>query len=273
MENQIIKNLLKDANEGVSLNSLKKKYHLGYEKVKRILQENNISIQSSSRLTDKDFYDDIFDIINTEEKAYWLGFIYADGYISKVESSKNHKYLFEVQLAEKDKSHLEKLKNFFNSKKDLLCHNRKTKIKNYSSYRLSRQNKHLWESLYNKGVTPKKSLTLEFPTTEQVPKEFQLAFIRGYIDGDGCITINNAKDLVYLGLVGSSKFLDKIEEIFGKGSRYKAGKNFDLRYSINKAIPILEQLYFNATVFLERKRNKALMCIENYYKKVRKRRK
>lgn len=70
MENQIIKNLLKDANEGVSLNSLKKKYHLGYEKIKRILQENNISIQSSFRLTDKDFYDDVFDKINSEEKAY-----------------------------------------------------------------------------------------------------------------------------------------------------------------------------------------------------------
>lgn len=273
MENQIIKNLLKDANEGVSLNSLKKKYHLGYEKVKRILQENNISIQSSFRLTDKDFYDDIFDNIDTEEKAYWLGFIYADGYISKTEGSKNHQYLFEVQLAEKDKFHLEKLKTFFNSKKDLIRHNRKVKDKDYISYRLSRQNKHLWESLYNKGVTSRKSLILEFPTIEQVPKELQLAFIRGYVDGDGCIATNYAKDLVYLGLVGSSKFLDKIEEIFGKGNRYKTGKNFDLRYSINKAIPILEQLYSNATVFLERKRNKALMCIENYYKKVRKHRK
>lgn len=273
MENQIIKNLLKDANEGVSLNSLKKKYHLGYEKVKRILQENNISIQSSSRLTDKDFYDDIFDSIDTEEKAYWLGFIYADGYISKTESSKSHKYLFEVQLAEKDKSHLEKLKKFFNSKKDLTYHKGKIQEKEYFSYRLSRQNKHLWESLYHKGVTPQKSLTLKFPTEDQVPKEFQNAFIRGYIDGDGCIIINKVNDLTYLGIVGTLKFLNKIEELLGKGSYYKVGRNYELRYSINKGIPILETLYNNASIYLDRKYNIAKLCIENYYKKIRKIRK
>lgn len=273
MEKEILQNLLKDANEGVSVNSLKKKYHLGYERLKRILNENNISTQASFRLIDKDFKDSVFDIIDTEQKAYWLGFIYADGYISKIDSSKKHQYLFEIQLAEKDKSHLEKLKNFFNSKKELTYHRGKIKGVEHPAYRLSRQNKHLWESLYNKGVIPQKSLILEFPTEEQVPKDLQPAFIRGYIDGDGCIAINQVNDLVYLGLVGSSKFLDKIEELFGKGKRYEDGKNFDLRYSINKAIPILEQLYSNANIYLERKRNKALMCIENYYKKVRKPRK
>ena len=273
MEEKILQELLKDANEGVSMNSLKKKYHLGYDKLKRILNENNISIQTSSRFKDKDFNDNIFDVIDSEDKAYWLGFIYADGYISKINSAKNHQHLFEIQLAKKDKSHLEKLKLFFNSKKELTYHSGKIKNVEHPVYRLSRQNKHLWNTLYNKGVIPQKSLILEFPTEEQVPKEFQLAFIRGYVDGDGCITINQANDLVYLGLVGSSKFLDKIEELFGKGKRYKDGKNFDLRYSINKAIPILEQLYPNATIYLERKRNKALMCIENYYNKIRKPRK
>lgn len=270
MEETILQNLLKDANEGVSLNSLMKKYHLGYKKLKRILNQNSISMHTSSRLIDKDFKNDIFDVIDTEEKAYWLGFIYADGYISKKDCSRNHRYLFEIQLAEKDKEHLEKLKLFFNSKKELSYHKIKLKDKEYLSYRLSRQNKQLWESLYNKGVVPQKSLILEFPTEEQVPKSFQLAFIRGYIDGDGCITINSFNDLSYLGLVGTSKFLDKIEELLGKGNRYKDGNNFDLRYSINTAIPILEQLYSNATIYLERKRNRALMCIENYYKKVRK---
>lgn len=28
---------------------------------------------------------DIFSIIDSEEKAYWLGFLYADGYINKIQ--------------------------------------------------------------------------------------------------------------------------------------------------------------------------------------------
>jgi DNA-binding transcriptional regulator WhiA len=48
-----------------------------------------------------------FNKINTESKAYWLGFIYADGFIT---TSKYSKY-FGVSLSEHDEDHLEKLKN------------------------------------------------------------------------------------------------------------------------------------------------------------------
>ena len=53
------------------------------------------------------YNDDLFEIINTEEKAYWLGFIYADGYVSD-------EYSFEVSLSLKDKEHLMKLGKFLN---------------------------------------------------------------------------------------------------------------------------------------------------------------
>ena len=45
-----------------------------------------------------------FDKINTEEKAYWLGFLYADGSISSKEDK------IELGLAEKDLHHIEKFK-------------------------------------------------------------------------------------------------------------------------------------------------------------------
>jgi len=56
---------------------------------------------------------DIFDNIDTEEKAYWLGFIYADGNISDMESylRKSGKYVYrmEVSLKADDIDHLNKL--------------------------------------------------------------------------------------------------------------------------------------------------------------------
>ena len=47
-----------------------------------------------------------FEIIDTEEKAYWLGFLYADGSVSSTDNR------IELGLAEKDLNHIEKFKEF-----------------------------------------------------------------------------------------------------------------------------------------------------------------
>ena len=52
-----------------------------------------------------------FKNIDTEEKAYWLGFIYADGYIIK--SEKN--YELGIELNYKDVEHLNKFNSIFNN--------------------------------------------------------------------------------------------------------------------------------------------------------------
>lgn len=50
--------------------------------------------------------ENIFEKIDTEEKAYWLGFIYADGYVS------TNTYAFGIELSIKDIDHLIKFKKF-----------------------------------------------------------------------------------------------------------------------------------------------------------------
>ena len=51
-----------------------------------------------------------FDVIDTEEKAYWIGFIWCDGYNSKRYRGKNStpNYEFKLSLMEDDIGHLEK---------------------------------------------------------------------------------------------------------------------------------------------------------------------
>lgn len=51
------------------------------------------------------FNENIFSIIDNEEKAYWLGFLYADGYLTD-------QGLFGCALQEKDKAHLNKFLTF-----------------------------------------------------------------------------------------------------------------------------------------------------------------
>ena len=60
-------------------------------------------------------------MIDTEEKAYWLGFIYADGYIINSIKGKTSD-AFGITLQEKDKGHLEKFKKSINSNHPILTY-------------------------------------------------------------------------------------------------------------------------------------------------------
>lgn len=66
-------------------------------------------------------------------------------------------------------------------------------------------NKHLWNTLNNLGCTPQKSLTLKFPN---IGSELFISFIRGYFDGDGCLTYYKG-DKVYpkCDILGTEGFL------------------------------------------------------------------
>ena len=91
-----------------------------------------------------------FEKIDTEEKAYWLGFLYADGNVS------NHENKIELILAEKDVGHLEKFKRFLNIK-NKICYREATK-----AYRISFRSEKCKQDLIDKGCIPNKSLILKF---------------------------------------------------------------------------------------------------------------
>ena len=170
------KNIISDYNSGISVIKLIKKYHTSYDTIKKIFDENNITIVNKQNRNK--FNESIFDNIDSEEKAYWLGFIYADGYISSRDNT------FELSLALKDKEHLDKFNVFMQHE------NNNIKMDSFRC-RWSVVNKHLWETLNNYGCTPRKSLTLKFPDISIFSsKSLVRHFIRGYIDGDGSIMVN-----------------------------------------------------------------------------------
>jgi len=98
--------------------------------------------------------------------------------------------IIELSLKESDKEHLEKYLKFLEHKAINKIKYHTNKLGN--SYRLTITNKHIWNTLNNLGCTPRKSLTLKFPNI----KEHIIDFIRGYFDGDGCLTYKRYKDKV-----------------------------------------------------------------------------
>ena len=125
--------------------------------------------------------DKFFDEFN-EKSSYILGFIFADGNIAW--NPEKGYYSLTITASEKDKVHLEKIRNLLESTKPLL-YSPKTR-----SYRLIANNKKLCRKLMRLGVIPRKSLTLKFP---DIPNEHFRHFLRGIIDGDGSIGYQNRK--------------------------------------------------------------------------------
>lgn len=153
--------------------------------------------------------EDYFETINTPNKAYWLGFLYADGCILVRERNKKKSYILELSLCEDDVLHLEKLKMSLKSNTPIKYKTIKDK---YKACRINICNKKICTDLINLGCTPRKSLTLTFPNENQVPKELIPHFIRGYLDGDGCV-YNNGEGKTSLSFVGTKTFLESIQDI------------------------------------------------------------
>lgn len=216
-----------------SLTKLGTKYKIDRRTISKYLKDNGyevINAQNRCRIDET-----VFDIIDTEEKAYWLGFLYADGNINSKE------YKLEINLCANDWQHLKKFQDFLKYTED------KIRISpNYDS----------------KGCVPKKSLVLTFPDKSIFSnKNLIFDFIRGYCDGDGTLGIypingNTNRLRENLGFVGTESFLQNIVEVLGEYTKVctkKDNKAFKISYSDLKARKVARMLYENATIYLDRK--------------------
>lgn len=135
-----------------------------------------------------------FDTIDNPNKAYWLGFLWCDGYIRYRQRGNGNEYGMKLDLMKSDSELLYQLKE------DIGIH---TPIKFYGKYvsafggdgisRCSYYNKYLITILMNKyGIIPYRtdvSLLLN-----HLPKEYERDFIRGCLDADGSFSIYHTMD-------------------------------------------------------------------------------
>lgn len=204
-----------------------------------------------------------FEKVDTEDKAYWLGFLYADGSVSL----KGKQGTLEVGLAVVDKLHLYKLCDSMDKERNVSHKIVKLNGKEFEAVRTHFCSYELTMDLIKLGCMPNKSLKLEFPNINQVPKHLLKHFIRGYVDGDGCIGTYNG--VVHLSFVGTTNFLNELVgvlnsnvENMGSIRLHKPDKRFknDITTSYSKtgikAVEVLDYLYKDATIYLDRKYEK-----------------
>lgn len=155
---------------------------------KKILLKNNIKIkkQGSGNNRKINLNENYFDEINTENKAYVLGWLISDGYVN------NYKLTFCI----KDLEILELIKKELNSEHKIIDNNYfdKRTNKTYQRYILQITSKKIIDSLYKLGIKQKKSFNCPFPI---IKNKFIPDLIRGIFDGDGYIGFINKNNKPY----------------------------------------------------------------------------
>lgn len=238
-----------------SVTKIAKKYNLTPTLLVNIVKQyfDNVNVVGKPK-----FNEHIFDVIDTEEKAYWLGFIFADGYIdsSPLYKNKKNNYEFELSLSNKDIEHLQKFSSFIFLKKELYVDDTRC--------RLSVNSKHFWKILNSYGCVPKKSLILKFPNIDIFSDTSLIRhFIRGYFDGDGYISHRDSiKDTPSVNLLGTPEFLITALSYLNIDQNYKLHQNHNSEKTVyyfetdKKAIIFMKQLYDNSNIYLQRKYEK-----------------
>lgn len=125
------------------------------------------------------FIEDIFSSIDTKQKAYWIGFLYADGYIS------SNAHTIGISLKESDKSHLLNFEKFLGISEDCLKYQEDTK-----SWRFYITRKKTYEDLVKIGFTSNKSYDNTTKVWDSIPEQYRKDFLLGLWDGDGSFFIS-----------------------------------------------------------------------------------
>lgn len=266
---------------GGTYSSIGKKYGVNYGIISNIIKRKATKFNCHNRKYYANF--DIFNTINSEEKAYWLGFLYADGYVRLRYFKKNIRGgVLGLNLAIKDLDHLKLYKNFLNADQDIQYGVKKTRYKNidkeFKFCHLEINNLEMVQQLINKGCVPRKSLILKFPDEFILPENLIFHFIRGYFDGDGTICKTKVNTFRCC-ILGTKNFLKSIQTILQKYdikssiiNKHKSKIfNLNILEGSKGILKFKKLLYDNSNIFLSRKKyifdTLTFDLKENYFKR------
>lgn len=227
----------------------------------RMLDQRGIKRRSASEtLRTRDCDHSFFDVIDTEEKAYWLGFLAAD---SCVVEHATKTFVVRLALASKDRDHLLKYRSAIKSTHAIIDYTTKS---GHGGNSLAIASPELAEGLAKHDIAPRKTFTHEWPG-DLLPDHLLRHYLRGYFDGDGGFNLrckpDEAPKLLWT-IVGNEAFclgaqtylmdtlgLHKTKLYVPKNSPNIRKLSYSGRRQVSR---IYHLLYKDATIYLPRKR-------------------
>jgi len=244
-------NILNDYINVESFKNLSLKYNICTWSIGNLLKKNNISARIRKHLCNENY----FEIIDNHKKSYWLGLLFADGYVRQRRQC-NGKYkqggIVGLGLKDEDKYMLEQFIIDIESDYNLFINIKDNK----KYYKIEINSKKMSDDLIKIGCVERKSLILEPPIIDE---KYIPDFIRGYIDGDGTIGLYNNR--FKLSILGTKEILEYILEYFCKNGikikpKISKRKNIHIiQFNSQSDIKIIYSLLYNINCerFLKRK--------------------
>lgn len=252
--------------KGCTAREISRKLNSTYQTILDILKKYNI-LKTNPGRRKYNLNELYFDSIDTPNKAYILGFFYADG------CNFPPKNTISMSLQETDKEILEKIRLEIQSEKPLEYLDYSSKNTNgyhyQNQYRLLLFSSHMSTSLSSLGMTQNKSLSLTFPNF--LNEELISHFIRGYFDGDGCVHFAQNGNCI-INMTSTESFCKTIQDyVFEKLNIHASISDASCHNGVTKVLQIsgknqvktfLDFIYDDAELYLERKHN---LYLNKYY--------
>lgn len=221
--------------------------------------------QIGLRFRKEDINDFFFSEIDSHNKAYILGVMYADGYLVKEGTGTKR-----IGIDSIDKEWLEDIAKEMSYTGEIveLKGKRSGFNSNKTMYRFKISSPQLYDDLIKQGCLEHKTNILKFPTDKQVPSCFLNSFIAGYFDGDGSLSISHEKTgyiRFAMGIIGTKEILEGIQNFFGTNVIYynrwpdRETNTYQISYNgIHTIYDKISLIYKDTTIRLKRKYDKFL---------------
>lgn len=258
-----IEEICKLYEQGVSAKQLGIKFSIDKRRIQKWVKEKDLLRDKSESNRITYFNEYIFDVIDSPEKAYWLGFFYADAYNCGKTNT------FSLTLKDEDYDHLVKLCNFVGLPVNKIKkYNSHIKEKEYPTCCVRLYSKHLCDKMTELGCPQAKSFIIKYP--EWLDSKYNIDFIRGMFDGDGSLARRENNEWKW-SLATTKECGEYIQNIILKDLSIivnlsyisKTNNNtYELESNGNeKVLKLADYLYKDCGVKLDRKYNKYLELI------------
>lgn len=240
---------------------LAKEYDCQKSTICRLLNRNGIDRRKGQFESPYTYDEHWLDNIDTLEKAYFLGFFYADG----CNDMKQNRAVVEVK---KDDSYLlEEFSRFFKSDRPLTDNNQKRGDIVFSQRVFTLRGKYICNRLSELGAVPQKTNILEWNIENIIKPELISHFIRGFFDGDGSVSLIHNKGGTVRALVdfvgGSFNFMSSLKSFIEKElninvTMWQRGENkWEMNFcKKDSVLKFKNYIYKDCSVCLDRKRQK-----------------
>lgn len=246
---------------GESANQIARKLGVDQGAILGIMKRRGIQRRPKSSYRKHCFNERYFDAIDTEGKAYMLGFIYADG------SHDENLHVLKLSVRDTDREILEHIRLELESSAPI---RQSPSEKKSGMVTLLVASKHFSRRLVELGCMQSKTLKLKYP--DFLPKALHRHFLRGYIDGDGCIIAGGAKRPHghQINFVGTPDFCGEATRVIGEFTGARTSTRLFTRKNTVSLVyvgggrqveAVLRWLYTDASIYLSRKHAKYMQII------------